>query len=554
MAAYYKVDVSLSTNSVTVGAPSPQEVIVTLPLVGPAGAVGATGATGATGPAGSGIEILTTQGDLLYRGASDGQRLPIGTSGQVLKVSGGIPAWGAESGAVSSVAGRTGAITLAVADVANAVATSDSRLSDSRTPLSHTHGNLTNAGAIGTTSGLPVKTGTSGVIEAGAFGTSAGQFAEGNHTHAASAITSGVLDNARVNFAAPAAIGSTTPAAGNFTTLTLKDSDTDLVATFDAYGNLTANRTYALPDISGTLALSPAETYYNITATNIGSPQQIDLSGLPFVEATEVRSVLNNDTGIVYVQIFLPIDSPSIVPKLRFYGQIGGAGDILYIQLIRDSVVVFPASGSGYEELNNGETLEVVWNGTSYGLTPNAPFMRRITLPDASGTLALLETLPAGGTKTYATFTAPANQPTASAFARLDTRNSIAVLDFTDTSTESAVFVGVIPEAASLGSGLIVSLRWMATTATSGDVRWSVAWEKSNTDLDSDSFDTATAATVTTNGTSGIVTVTNITCTTIDSLAAGDLFRLRVQRIGGDGADTMTGDAELVAVEIRSAA
>ena len=54
---------------------------------------------------------------------------------------------------------------------------------------SHTHGNLTNAGAIGSTSGLPIKTGTSGVLEAGAFGTSAGQFAEGNHTHVANDIT-----------------------------------------------------------------------------------------------------------------------------------------------------------------------------------------------------------------------------------------------------------------------------------------------------------------------------------------------------------------------------
>jgi hypothetical protein len=184
----------------------------------------------------------------------------------------------------------------------------------------------------------------------------------------------------------------------------------------------------------------------------------------------------------------------------------------------------------------------------------SAATTRTLTVPNASGTLALLETLPAGGTKTYAVFTATDNQPTATAFATLDTRNSIAVLDYDDAATESAVFVGILHEAASLGSGLIVSLRWMATTATSGDVRWSVAWEKSNTDLDSDSFDTATAATATANGTSGIVTVTNITCTTIDSLAAGDLFRLRVQRIGGDGADTMTGDAELVAVEIRSAA
>jgi hypothetical protein len=45
---------------------------------------------------------------------------------------------------------------------------------------SHTHGNLTNDGKIGTTSGLPLKTGTSGVVEAGSFGTSAGTFCEGN--------------------------------------------------------------------------------------------------------------------------------------------------------------------------------------------------------------------------------------------------------------------------------------------------------------------------------------------------------------------------------------
>jgi len=44
--------------------------------------------------------------------------------------------------------------------------------------------------------------------------------AEASHTHDAAAITSGTLDNARVNFAAPPAIGNTTPAAGTFTTLT----------------------------------------------------------------------------------------------------------------------------------------------------------------------------------------------------------------------------------------------------------------------------------------------------------------------------------------------
>jgi hypothetical protein len=47
---------------------------------------------------------------------------------------------------------------------ASVVLTTDSRLSDARTPSSHTHGNITNAGSIGTTSGQIVVTGTSGAL------------------------------------------------------------------------------------------------------------------------------------------------------------------------------------------------------------------------------------------------------------------------------------------------------------------------------------------------------------------------------------------------------
>jgi len=67
----------------------------------------------------------------------------------------------------------------------------DARLSDSRTPLSHTHGNLTNDGKIGVVSGKPIITTTAGALTAGSFGTTAGTFAVGNdsrfHTHANSA-------------------------------------------------------------------------------------------------------------------------------------------------------------------------------------------------------------------------------------------------------------------------------------------------------------------------------------------------------------------------------
>ena len=127
-------------------------------------------------------------------------------------------------------------------------------------------------------------------------------------------------------------------------------------------------------------------------------------------------------------------------------------------------------------------------------------------------------------------------------------------MDFDDTTEESAVFLGIIPEAASLGSGLIVKIHWTATSATSGDCRWGAQIQRNTTDLDSDSFDTATEGTSTTNGTSGIITVTSLTLTNIDSVAAGDSFRLKIYRDVTDAADTMTGDAELVAVEVRSAA
>jgi hypothetical protein len=92
---------------------------------------------GPQGPSGSEAATLTTTGDLLYRAALANARLPIGSEGQVLKVASGLPAWGNESGSVTSVAGRTGDVTLAVADVANAVSDSDARLSDDRNPLSH---------------------------------------------------------------------------------------------------------------------------------------------------------------------------------------------------------------------------------------------------------------------------------------------------------------------------------------------------------------------------------------------------------------------------------
>ena len=177
-----------------------------------------------------------------------------------------------------------------------------------------------------------------------------------------------------------------------------------------------------------------------------------------------------------------------------------------------------------------------------------------LTADGAGG--AAWESLPAAGTKTLAVLTPMTSQPPATAFATLDTRNSIAVLDFDDGATnEATTWVGIIPEGSDLTSGIMARIFWMATSATTGNVRWGVAFEKYGTDIDADSFDTATEAHTATSGTSGIAVVTEITATAIDSLAAGDQFRVKVYRDSSDTTnDTVSGDAELIAVELRQVA
>lgn len=145
------------------------------------------------------------------------------------------------------------------------------------------------------------------------------------------------------------------------------------------------------------------------------------------------------------------------------------------------------------------------------------------------------------------------NEPPATAYATLDTRNLHAVLDYDNTTDEAAVFSAVLPRSYA-GGGLTVYLHWMATTAITGNVVWTAEIERCNTDLDADSFAAAQSVTDTCNGTSGIIEVASIAFTDgaqMDSLAAGEVFRIKVSRDADNGADTLVGDAELVAVEIR---
>lgn len=160
---------------------------------------------------------------------------------------------------------------------------------------------------------------------------------------------------------------------------------------------------------------------------------------------------------------------------------------------------------------------------------------------------------------TLIVFTAANGVPPSSDLATIDTRNNHIVLDFDDTTSESIFFEGVLPNQYR-GGGLEVIIAWMASTAVTGDVVWQASIERHEddaVDLDSDSFAAANEATGATASASGEVQYTTITFNDgadMDSLAAGESFRLKIARDPDDGSDDMVGDAELLRVEIREAA
>jgi hypothetical protein len=319
----------------------------------------------------------------------------------------------------------------------------------------------------------------------------------------------------------------------------IEDTDSNFKATFDAEAQLSGDVTLTIPDQSGTLAVV---TDIPTTAGDVGAVAAgaITTSGLTQATARILGRTTASTGAVEEIQI-----GSGLSLSAGELSATGGSGVTAVGTTLAD---ILSVSGSDLVADDLAADKLYGWDDSE---------SKAIGFIIGSGLSVSGDTLSAtasGGSKTYAVFTATDNQPPATAFATLDTRNSIAVLDFDDATDESAVFVSIMPEAASLGSGLKIRLHWMATTATSGNVVWDVSLERMTTDLDSDSFDTIANGTAAANGTSGILTVTEITLTTIDSVTAGDGFRLKVTRDANNASDTMTGDAELVVCEVRSAA
>lgn len=153
--------------------------------------------------------------------------------------------------------------------------------------------------------------------------------------------------------------------------------------------------------------------------------------------------------------------------------------------------------------------------------------------------------------QTLVVWTPAANEPPSANWATFDVRNGHLVLDFDDTTQETAIFTSVLPRNYA-GGGMTVTAYAAATSATSGTLGLGFSIERIGAvqDLDADSFDTETLATpVTTSGTSGIPVAITVAIADLDSVAVGEPFRLRVRRDVAN--DTVVGDLELVSIELK---
>jgi hypothetical protein len=158
---------------------------------------------------------------------------------------------------------------------------------------------------------------------------------------------------------------------------------------------------------------------------------------------------------------------------------------------------------------------------------------------------------------TRAIFTPHSAEFPSSNFPQISQINQRPVLAFDASVDETCYWTGIAPQGLSGALTLVVS--YVMASATSGAVYFQSQIEAITdgdaTDLDATtSFDTANSGNATVPGTAGHIDQISITLTNNDSLTAADYYRISLNRDADNASDTATGDAYVLAVELRDAA
>ena len=155
---------------------------------------------------------------------------------------------------------------------------------------SHTHGNITDAGAVGSTANLPLITGTSGVVSAGAWGTSsaalgtsgpgtATTFARSDHVHAmpTAADVGAAASTHTHNYAGSASAGGAANSVANSLVLKFGSGTTEGTDQYTFNGtagktvDIKAGSNVTLTETSGTVTIAATNTTYSAaTSTALG--------------------------------------------------------------------------------------------------------------------------------------------------------------------------------------------------------------------------------------------------------------------------------------------
>ena len=143
--------------------------------------------------------------------------------------------------------------------------------------------------------------------------------------------------------------------------------------------------------------------------------------------------------------------------------------------------------------------------------------------------------------------------------ATLDVRNLVPCLDFDDSNEEACYFIGFMPATYSATTGITVKLGWAFTSSGTpgtdtckGDVSLAKVGDDTD-DIDGAIFaaeNTVTDTSATADGELSYASITFTDGADMDSIAAGDMFLMKVARDAAGGTAS-PGDAELYFVLIE---
>jgi hypothetical protein len=136
------------------------------------------------------------------------------------------------------------------------------------------------------------------------------------------------------------------------------------------------------------------------------------------------------------------------------------------------------------------------------------------------------------------------------------TITDIPTIDVDDTADEFVIFNGNMGGGKDVSGGAEVDIFWTSSTATTGNVVWSVEVSAADpgTGATPGSWGAVNRVSGTAPGTTNNIVKTTVPLSTASQnlLGRDKFFRLRVGRTATNGGDTMTGDARILQVKLRS--